>query len=86
VQGGTVSSGRKGKEPEDIYTKLLKEKRAAELKVSAHEAIVKRALDDLNEQCEKDEVVAKVLKTMRDQLVPKAMGARWGYILSLCPL
>jgi hypothetical protein len=32
VQGGVVSTGRKGKGPEDIYTKLLKEKNASELK------------------------------------------------------
>ena len=78
VVSGTVSSGRRGKEPEDIYTKLLKEKRAAELKVSAQEAHSARALADLNELCEKDANVAKVLKAMRDQIVPKSMGAKEG--------
>ena len=78
VQGGTVPVGRKGKEPEDIYTKLLKEKRAAEIKVSGQEAIVERARHELEEQCAKDESVSKVLKAMRDQLVPKSMGAKEG--------
>ena len=78
VQGGVVSTGRKGKGPEDIYTKLLKEKNASELKVSAQEAVVKKALEELNAQCDKDEAVSKVLKAMRDQLVPKAMGAKEG--------